>query len=275
MLDHCQYDRGELAVQFRTVAEGLSRTNDVNATLHRIVGLATLTVPGCDGASVTAVGRRHRFQTLAATDLAAQTVDELQFLLREGPCVAAAAKDGLSLADDLTESTIWPEFSVRAAAVTPIRTALSLAISPDTPRAVLNLYGRSPGAFTAESVSTAEVFAAHTRVLMLYARATDKVINLNRALTTNRLIGAAVGILASTQRITTEEALNLLKTTSQRLNRKMFDIAEEITQTGELPHRDLTGCVEQPAEQPAQRSWRCGRVASADGLTTFHNPAAS
>jgi len=257
MLDRCGYDRRELAVEFRAVAEGLSRTTDVDATLHRIVGLAATTVPGCDEASITAVGPQHRFQTLAATARPARTVDELQFLLREGPCVAAIAKDGLFLADDLTESITWPEFSVRAVAVTPIRTALSLTVSPDTPRAALNLYGRCPGTFTADSVRMAEVFAAHTRVLMLYARATEKVINLDRALTTSRLIGAAVGILASTQRITTEEALTLLKTRSQRLNRKMVDLAEQITRTGELPHpASPDASTSRPTRRPSLRPGR-------------------
>lgn len=55
----------------------------------------------------------------------------------------------------------------------------------------------------------ATVVPAHTKVLVPYARATDK---LTRALTTSRLIGAAIGILMSA-------------------------LADEVTPTGALPSR--------------------------------------
>jgi AmiR/NasT family two-component response regulator len=51
----------------------------------------------------------------------------------------------------------------------------------------------------------ATVVPAHTKVLLLYVRATDK---LNRALTTSRLIGAAIGILMSALKINQDEAFH-------------------------------------------------------------------
>jgi DNA-binding response OmpR family regulator len=67
------------------------------------------------------------------------------------------------------------------------------------------------------------------------ARAEDKAANLAVALSSNRRIGVAVGVLMSTRQLTAEQAFEELKRTSQRLNRKVYDIADEVALTGELP----------------------------------------
>lgn len=61
------------------------------------------------------------------------------------------------------------------------------------------------------------------------------VSNLTTALDTSRQIGMAVGILAARHRVSDEEAFALLRLTSQELNRKLRDIAQVVTRTGELP----------------------------------------
>ncbi|HEX8080256.1 MAG TPA: ATP-binding protein [Jatrophihabitans sp.] len=66
-------------------------------------------------------------------------------------------------------------------------------------------------------------------------RAEDKVANLERALASNRQIGAAMGILMTRLKLTDEQAFDLLRKTSQNRHRKLRDIAEEVTITGELP----------------------------------------
>jgi len=66
-------------------------------------------------------------------------------------------------------------------------------------------------------------------------RATDRASNLERALDTNRSIGMALGILMVTMKITSEEAFECLKHASQRSNRKLRDIADEVIYTGLLP----------------------------------------
>jgi signal transduction histidine kinase/DNA-binding response OmpR family regulator/PAS domain-containing protein len=66
-------------------------------------------------------------------------------------------------------------------------------------------------------------------------RAEDKVANLEQALASNRQIGAAMGILMARLKLTDEQAFDLLRKTSQNRHRKLRDIAEEVTMTGELP----------------------------------------
>ncbi len=64
------------------------------------------------------------------------------------------------------------------------------------------------------------------------ARRTD---NLQAALTTRGLIGQAQGILMERERITADQAFDVLRRASQRLNIKLRDVAQTLIDTGEDP----------------------------------------
>ena len=67
------------------------------------------------------------------------------------------------------------------------------------------------------------------------SQAEDEAANLRVALSSNRRIGTALGILMYRFKIGNDESFTLLRETSQRLNRKLADIADEVVLTGELP----------------------------------------
>jgi AmiR/NasT family two-component response regulator len=58
---------------------------------------------------------------------------------------------------------------------------------------------------------------------------------LEVAVTTNRQIGAAIGILMHQHKITESQGFELLREISQRTNRKLRDLADELVFTGALP----------------------------------------
>ncbi|HEV2885713.1 MAG TPA: ANTAR domain-containing protein [Jatrophihabitans sp.] len=62
----------------------------------------------------------------------------------------------------------------------------------------------------------------------------SKVDNLQRALSSNREIGAAMGILMARHQLTSDQAFDLLRRTSQHLHRKIVAIAAEVIESGEL-----------------------------------------
>jgi AmiR/NasT family two-component response regulator len=62
-----------------------------------------------------------------------------------------------------------------------------------------------------------------------------KIDNLSIALTTARRIGAAVGILMATQKVTEDEAFDVLRRVSNNSQRKVRDIAEDVVLWGTLP----------------------------------------
>jgi hypothetical protein len=59
----------------------------------------------------------------------------------------------------------------------------------------------------------------------------DHVAQLEKALLSSRQIGAAVGILMGSRQVTQDEALTILKATSQRSNRKLYDVAAELVES--------------------------------------------
>lgn len=67
------------------------------------------------------------------------------------------------------------------------------------------------------------------------AQLRDQVDNLQAALLTARRIGAAVGILMFSCKITEAEAFTLLRHVSAHTHRKLRDIADEVVNTGRLP----------------------------------------
>ena len=68
-----------------------------------------------------------------------------------------------------------------------------------------------------------------------YEGARRRTANLEIALGTNRQIGVAIGILMHQERITETAAFDRLRAASQDLNRKLREVAEEVTLTGRLP----------------------------------------
>ncbi len=70
------------------------------------------------------------------------------------------------------------------------------------------------------------------------AEARDKIENLERALTSSRRIGAAMGVLMYRHKVTIDQAFELLRVASQVSHRKLRDVAEDVLATGELtlPH---------------------------------------
>jgi AmiR/NasT family two-component response regulator len=66
------------------------------------------------------------------------------------------------------------------------------------------------------------------------ARAHDKIANLESALKTGRRIGIAIGIVMSRFKVRDEAAFEMLRTASQRQNRKLRDVAEDVILAGTL-----------------------------------------
>ena len=67
------------------------------------------------------------------------------------------------------------------------------------------------------------------------AQAERRAANLEVALASNRQIGVAIGILMQRHKITERQGLDLLRRSSQAVNRKLRDIADMVVLTGALP----------------------------------------
>ena len=138
---------------------------------------------------------------------------------------------------DLARDVRYPRFGARSA---EFGAASAMAVRlADHPRSVLCLYGRKIDAFDAFDRAQAVVFAKLLGLALEVADARadeqQRLANLHEALRTRELIGQAQGILIERERITADEAFNVLRRASQMLNIKVRDIARNLVDTGESP----------------------------------------
>jgi hypothetical protein len=195
---------------------------DAPAALRRVVQLTIELVPGCDYCSVSEFPTNRTPRTQAASSSIALRVDALQYEFAEGPCQDAATLGRVVEVDDLTQDQRWQRFVQRAVEDSPVRSVLSLCLAPK-PSSSLNLYGAVPMAFTAESISTGALLSVNARkVLSRMVR--SGVAEPTEALNTSRMISAAVGILMSANRWSSEQALTVLWRTSRSLNVKIREL---------------------------------------------------
>ena len=62
-----------------------------------------------------------------------------------------------------------------------------------------------------------------------------RAADLHAALSSRETIGEAMGILMERERITAQQAFNVLRRASQHLNVKLREVAENLIETGEHP----------------------------------------
>lgn len=228
---------GDLATQFLVLNHYLYTGGDRAGAVQRLVDLAASTVPGCDWAAITAWPMTGNPRSLAVSGDVAAAADRLQYDAGDGPCLDAAANADVVLVDDIAAESRWPLSTDRLLSETAVRAVVSFHLVNQSERIALNLYSSQAGAFDDDAVTTATLFAAHARVLLVHAASADKAAQLERALTASRQIGAAVGILMHAYKVSDDEAFDMLRRSSQNLNRKLRDIAADVTLTGVLPTR--------------------------------------
>ncbi len=91
----------------------------------------------------------------------------------------------------------------------------------------LNLYSKTVGAFDEEAHAVGSVFATHASVAIAGARSSDQK---DEAIRSRDVIGQAKGILMAQKNISEDEAFDVLRRASQRMNVKLRELAERITE---------------------------------------------
>lgn len=226
----------ELESNLAQVAISLFAPGTVDGTLQKIVDLAELAVDGCEAAGIL-LSDSGTMTTAAASSALVVDLDQMQIDANEGPCLAAAIEGTTFYAHDLIDDSRWPTFAAAATAA-GIRTVLAYPLSVERPSA-LNLYARLPAAFGATDRAQGLLFATLARLALDSAREraadANQAQNLREALRTRELIGQAQGILIERDRITADQAFEVLRRASQNMNIKLREVAETLVETGETP----------------------------------------
>ncbi len=228
----------ELATNFATIARALLSAETVALALERTVHLAVATIDGCDHAGISLL-EGATVTTPIATDEIVARVDGIQYQVGEGPCLAAIWEHETVEVEDLASDQRWPVFAPLAVeAGMGAMLSYRLFVDDDTLGA-LNLFATRTGAFTAESREIGLIYAAHAAMAVASAKAhadeKEQTESLRQALASRDLIGQAKGILMSRDLLTADQAFDVLRRASQRLNEKLRDVAQLVVDTGQAP----------------------------------------
>jgi GAF domain-containing protein len=206
---------------------------NLETTLAAILVAAVDLIDGANAAGLNLLVKK-KFVPQVVFGAAPPLLDELQQRTERGPCVEASREQHVvDLADTRTDAR-WPEFTEMAVEL-GVLSMLCVPLWVDERKlGSLSLYSSEPHAFDQTAARLANLYATHAALALADAQRVDQ---LHRVVTNRDLIGQAKGILMATQRITADDAFALLTNASQRLNRKLVDIAEVVATTGALPSR--------------------------------------
>jgi len=230
----------DLATRFAAIARSLLSAPTVAEVLRRVVALAVDTIDGCDFAGIMLPEPVPR--TPLRTAALVTDIDQLQRDAGEGPCLDALGGLNSVYAHDLADEPRWPRFGPRAVAG-GVRSVLAYRLSAGAETVgALNLYAALPAAFGATDRAKGLIFAAHAgpalAVTQTRAADHDQAEHLRQALASREVIGQAQGILIERERITADQAFDLLRRASQHLNVKLREVAQDVVDTGVAPPSD-------------------------------------
>ncbi|MDT0167236.1 GAF and ANTAR domain-containing protein [Actinotalea sp. AC32] len=179
--------------------------------------------------------------TVASSNELAYALDEVQFGLDRGPCLQAMRGGDVVYAEDMTVEARWTPYPALAVE-RGVLSSLSLPlVARGRTVGALNSYAREPHAFDGDLADQLRAFAERAQVVlavaMRSAEQTALVDQLHAAMQSRSTIDQAMGIVMGRERCTSAEAFALLRTASQRQNRKLADVAVDLitTTTGQPP----------------------------------------
>ncbi len=204
---------------------------DLPGALGRVAELAQRAVAAADAVSITLMSAGVA-GTAAYTGNLALALDERQYDTGFGPCLDAAAAQTVNVIADMDSEQRWPAFVAEAAAH-GVCSSVSVGIPiRETVSGGLNLYSLERDAFDREAVLTARTFAGYAAVALanahLYAATAALADQMSDAMASRAVIEQAKGVVIAQQRVTPDEAFEILARASQAANRKLRDIAQSI-----------------------------------------------
>jgi hypothetical protein len=205
---------------------------------QELVDFATRAVPHAIGVGLTLVKGDGQPMTLAASNDIAEIVDRIEYECGEGPCLDAIEYDDVTVSNDLADDERWPKFVERAVAETPVRSMFGARIYlSGNERGALNFYANEIDAFDQLDLGIGAMLSVIASVVLQHANEQRRRENLEIALESSRVIGMAMGIVMSSRLVTADQAFEALRKASQDSNRKLREVAAEVTETGLLPER--------------------------------------
>lgn len=226
--------RGALSDLVSAVLAALRDEGDPLAPAVRVCHACVALLP-VDGAAVSVILSSQYRQSLYASNAVAETLEDLQFSLGEGPCFEAFDTGQPVLVPDLAHDVAqaWPVFAsqintadVGAIYAFPLRRGAARV-------GAIDLYRRVPGWLSETEVATALTIADIATSALLASSATGAEGQIDEALlaalTKNRfVVHQATGIVIAEFGITAAQALAQLRGYAFAQGRMLDDVAADL-----------------------------------------------
>lgn len=200
---------------------------------HAVIACADSLASAGTGLAVARDGTPR--EPLLASSAITEELEELQFLLGQGPCMDAAARHGPVLVADLAGPEAyhrWPVFApaavdrgVRGMFAFPVAVGAALI-------GVLDVYRHSPGSLSQRELADALIFADAVLLLALDSRggiASDLSDLLDTALSARRAhVHQATGMVAAQLEVSVTDALAALRAYAFTRGRRLGDVATDV-----------------------------------------------
>jgi GAF domain-containing protein len=219
--------RFTVATALAEAARTIHDSHSLQETLDAIVHAARTSVPGFDHVGISTVDRSGSVETKAATGDLVFELDDLQYTLREGPCMDSLSGERVVVVDDARHEQRWPRY-IPEALRHGLHSQLAFRLHHDgRTLGGLNLYSTESDRVSADAAQLAELFAAHATIALDRAIEHDTLVS---ALETRSLIGQALGLTMAQYQVDSERAFHFLSRVSSSSNTKIRDIAREIVE---------------------------------------------
>lgn len=224
---------GSLNEGLRQMAEMLVSAGAVKAVLGAIVSIAEEAIAPVGAVSISVKGAEG-LDTWACTSETAQILDETQYAVRQGPVIEAARTGAVIDAILHEHRDDWPELTGLAQHRRLLRVRSIPLIGAEEAIGALNLYATVASPLAPRDARLATILARHAAVAVVNAGTApvagsgDSEDELRSALEARERIAEAKGILMARGGVSSEQALDMLRRASQRSNRKLRDVAQEL-----------------------------------------------
>ena len=223
--------RTSIARDLSELARELQAQTDPQAVMQRIVDVAARDIPGADCAAITLLDK-GTLSSPAHTSARAARIGRWESETGDGPCVDTARRQVTIRCDDLRRDPPWPVFARRAVAEGIVSVLSFQLFVESTSMGALNVYSTEAHGLSADAEDTGLLLAAHAGVALSSSRNQQ---TLRVGLDTRDVIGQAKGVLMERYKIDSDTAFQLLVLSSQSTNTKLWDVADNLVTTGEIP----------------------------------------
>jgi GAF domain-containing protein len=227
----------DLATDVRHIRSMAAGTEVLDAALRLVTTLASATVEGADGVSVS-LERQGRMTTVASSNETVLRMDAHQYRTGEGPCLAAAAEGHRFHIESLAEERRWPTFVPLAVGEGIASILSSPLLAFNRPLGALNIYSNREHAFGGRQQELAALFASQASGILTDARAdipdVELAARIADALVAREVIARAQGVLMARRGIDAEAAAASLYRSARSAETSVRLLAVDIVASTEV-----------------------------------------